>query len=144
MGLGKFEGDPARDHYGSGKDSHPAEWQAMIDDLKANGVEIIYRDDNLAYSPEKGKPGQMILDPDASYSALKHEYQHYIDNMGNGKIGMGDYLQDPYKRIEMETNAYNKEIELANEMGNKELANELEQLKQNEIDYIRDNYIIEE
>lgn len=57
---------------------------------------------------------------------------------------MGDYLQDPYKRIEMETNAYNKEIELANEMGNKELANELEQLKQNEIDYIRDNYIIEE
>ena len=44
----------------------------------------------------------------------------------------------------METNAYNKEIELANEMGNKELANELEQLKQNEIDYIRDNYIIEE
>ena len=26
MGLGKFEGDPARDYYGSGKDSHPAEW----------------------------------------------------------------------------------------------------------------------
>ena len=38
MGLGKFEGDPARDYYGSGKDSHPAEWQAMIDELKANGV----------------------------------------------------------------------------------------------------------
>lgn len=39
-GLGKFKGDPARDYYGSGKDSHPAEWQAIIDDLKANGVEI--------------------------------------------------------------------------------------------------------
>ena len=88
MGLGKFEGDPARDYYGSGKDSHPAEWQAMIDDLKANGVEIIYRDGNLAYSPEKGKPGQMILDPDASYSTLKHEYQHYIDNMRNGRLSI--------------------------------------------------------
>ncbi|MGM5632116.1 hypothetical protein O2K51_14550 [Apibacter raozihei] len=136
--------DPVADFLGPGKESHPVEWQTMIDDLKANGLEIKYREGNLAYSPEKGRPGQMILDPDASYSALKHEYQHYIDNMENGKLGMGDYLQDPYKRIEMETNVYNKEIELANEMGNKELANELEQLKQNEIDYIRDNYIIEE
>lgn len=136
MGLGKFEGDPARDHYGSGKDSHPAEWQAMIDDLKANGVEIKYREGNLAYSPEKGRPGQMILDPDASYSALKHEYQHYLDDKANEHPGFSEYLKNQDFQAEMETNAYNKEIELANEMGNKELANELEQLKQNELNRI--------
>lgn len=36
----------------------------------------------------------------------------------------------------MEINAYNKEIEIANDFGNKELANELEQLKQNELNRI--------
>lgn len=135
-GLGKFEGDPARDYYGSGKDSHPAEWQAIIDDLKANGVEIKYREGNLAYSPEKGRPGQMILDPDASYSALKHEYQHYLDDKANGHPEFSEYLKNQDFQAEMEINAYNKEIEIANDFGNKELANELEQLKQNELNRI--------
>lgn len=135
-GLGKFEGDPARDYYGSGKDFHPAEWQAIIDDLKANGVEIKYREGNLAYSPEKGRPGQMILDPDASYSALKHEYQHHLDDKANGHPGFSEYLKNQDFQAEMEINAYNKEIEIANDFGNKELANELEQLKQNELNRI--------
>lgn len=138
MGLGKFEGDPARDYYGSGIESHPVEWQAIIDDLKAQGVEISYRDGTLAYSPALGEGGvgQIILDPNASYSALLHEYQHFLDDMSNGKPGLGEYMQNQDLRAQMEIDAYNKEIELANADGNTQLAQELESLKQNEIDRI--------
>ena len=58
MRFGKFEDDPARDHYGSGRDSHPTEWKAILDDLKKEGVEVRHRKNALAYGPShNGKPG---------------------------------------------------------------------------------------
>ncbi|MDR2951308.1 MAG: hypothetical protein LBV71_19135 [Prevotella sp.] len=139
MGLGKFEGDPARDYYGSGIESHPVEWQMIINDLKTKGVEIKYNSEGqLAYAPnfESGYPGQIHLDPNASYSALIHEYQHFLDDMDNGYPGFSESLRNSDYRAQMEIDAYNKEIELANTNGNGELAIELEQLKQNEINRI--------
>jgi len=79
----------------------------------------------------------LILDEDASYSALKHEYQHYLDDKANGFPG-GRVYYDPGNGIrkQMETNAYDAEIELAKNQGNTELAAELERLKQQEHDRI--------
>jgi hypothetical protein len=134
MRFGKFEDDPARDYYGSGRESHPAEWKAILDHLKEEGVEIRHRKNALAYGPSNhGKPGQLILDEDASYSALKHEYQHYLDDKANGFPG-GRVYYDPANgmRKQMETNAYDVEINLAKSQGNTELANKLELLKQQE------------
>jgi len=137
MKFGKFEDDPARDHYGSGRESHPAEWQAIIDQLKAEGVEVRYRKGTLAYGPdsESGRPGQIILDEDASYSALKHEYQHYLDDKANGFPGSRVYYENKNnERSRMEADAYDVEIEMAKKQGNTDLANDLEHLKQHELD----------
>ena len=138
-GLGKFEGDPARDYYGSGNDSHPVEWNAIIDQLKVEGVKVEYRDGTLAYEP--GNPGRIILDPNASYSALSHEFQHFLDNKANGGSTIGYYIENPQARIDMEVKAYDVEIRMAEENGNPDLANQLEILKQNEVNYIKKYYV---
>jgi len=132
MGLGKFEGDPARDHYGSGKDSHPAEWQAMIDDLKANGVDINYRlDEAMAYSPvrTRGEPWQIIINEDASISVLKHEYEHFRTDKDAGYAGYeGVYV--PNFRTQSEIYSYQKEIDFVREnLGNN--SDVINQLKYN-------------
>ena len=137
--YGKFEGDPARDHYGSGRDSHPAEWQAIIDQLKAEGVEVRHRDGTMAYgaAPTAGRPGQLIIDENASYSALKHEYQHYLDDKAMGFPGPRVHYDPAHPaRRQMETKAYDIEIELAKKQGNQPLADELEVLKQQELERI--------
>ena len=134
MRFGKFADDPARDYYGSGRESHPVEWQTILDHLKEEGVEIRYRKNALAYGlSNNGKPGQLILDEDASYSALKHEYQHYLDDKANNFPG-GRVYYDPSNGIrkQMETNAYDVEIEMARKQGNTDLATELGRLKQQE------------
>lgn len=51
-------------------------------------------------SLKKGKPGQPIINLDASYSALQHEYSYYLEAKSKGfpsqqshiKIGRGELL----------------------------------------------------
>jgi hypothetical protein len=76
---------------GSARLSHPEEYAQIINELKAAGVEIDYRAGSLAYSPAKGGPGKMVLDPDASIGALRHEYQHFLDIQAAEFPGLGAY-----------------------------------------------------
>ncbi len=82
----------------------------------------------MAYAPdprEAGLPGQLLIDPDASLSALKHEYQHFLDAKAEGFPTMGDQLSNPKKRIIKELRAYLVEIKEADKLGLKEISQQL-------------------
>ena len=76
----------------------------------------------------------MIIDPDASYSAWQHEYQHALDDQSIGWGGMKS-LFDNDLRWQWEQNAYNQEIELAQQLGYDDVVEQLmrnmEQERQN-------------
>jgi hypothetical protein len=61
----------------------------------------------MAYSPglSPGNPGQLIIDHNASYIVLVHEYQHYLDDAAGGFQGMRQ-LYDQNGRIIKELKAY--------------------------------------
>ena len=129
--------DPIRDILGSGLKSNPKEWNKLIDEMASNGVEIVYRDGTMAYSPGlvPGAPGQLIIDKDASMSALIHEYQHYLDDVASGLPGMRQlYEQNP--RIIKELRAYTKEIKIADELGLREVSAQLWENYRQEREYI--------
>ena len=67
------------------------EYNPIIKDLEDNGVDISYRENALAYGPSStpGKPGSIILDPDASISAVRHEYGHFLDDKDLGFTSTG-------------------------------------------------------
>lgn len=91
-------------------------------------------------SLKKGKPGQPIIDPDVSYSAIQHEYSHYLEAKSKGFPLAAEPYQDWEGRIANELKAYTTEIEEAKRL---ELNNVVEQLKKNfeaEKQYIIDRY----
>jgi hypothetical protein len=92
--------------------------------MESNGVEIVYRDGGMAYSPSSGKPGQLIIDENSSYSALLHEYTHYLDDASKGFPGMAYHFQTQ-NRLQMELHAYMQEIKLADSLGIKSVADQL-------------------
>ncbi len=124
------KGDPAYDRYGPASESHPEQLAQTIAKLEKAGVEVIWRPDALAYQPNStpGKPGQMILDPDASWSAVVHEMQHFLDDAAKGFLG-AEKLYNPNTRWWFESRAYAKEIALARREGDKALIKELETLR---------------
>jgi hypothetical protein len=69
--------------------SQPKEYAQIINELKAAGVEIDYPAASPTYSPAKGGPGKMVLDPDASIAALRHEHQHFLDIQAAEFPGLG-------------------------------------------------------
>jgi hypothetical protein len=130
------EADPARAIMGPGYQSHPAQIAQMRQALSDAGVQVIDRPGSMAYSPglRAGEPGQMIIDPDASYSAWLHEYQHAMDDQAIGWGGMKS-LFDNGLRWQWEQNAYNQEIGLAKKLGDDDVVEQLlknmEQERQN-------------
>ncbi len=126
-------GDPAYARKGAAKDSHPDEYDAIMKDLEKRGVTVVERPDGLAYQPasQPGHPGEVYLDPDASYSALVHEYQHVLDDAARGYPGQ-EALYEPNTRWSMEKAAYAKEIALARRDGDLPLIKELEAYRLNE------------
>ena len=133
----KNPSDPIRDILGSGLESNPKEWNKLINEMVDNGVEIVYRDGTMAYSPGlvPGTPGQLIIDKNASMSALIHEYQHYLDDVASGLPGMRQlYEQNP--RIIKELRAYMKEIKIADELGLKDVSAQLWENYRQEREYI--------
>ena len=105
------DADPARAIFGAASKSHPTQHKKIIDSLRKSGVEVIEREGVMAYgpSPSPGKPGQIVIDPNASYSALKHEYQHFLDDRALNFPGMSKMLE-PNLRWRLEQSAYNIEI----------------------------------
>ena len=126
--------DPARDYFGSAKQSHPKELAEIIDRIEKLGVKIEYREGTMCYqpSPMSGKPGQVVIEPDASYPAWKHEEKHVMDDYESGWLGFR-LIVDPKRAALMEKAAYDIEIELAKRSGFTELMGKLEELKKNEM-----------
>ncbi|RRB07765.1 hypothetical protein [Larkinella rosea] len=121
--------DPVRDYLGPGHQSHPVEWEAMLQDMREAGVEIQFTEpgnEQFAYGPglRKGEPGTIKLDPDASISALRHEYQHFLDDRAGGYRGMASLFDDNY-RYSTEFRAYMEEIKLMRKHRRFDIAREL-------------------
>ncbi|WP_250002943.1 WXG100 family type VII secretion target [Actinoplanes sp. M2I2] len=131
------EADPLRRH-GSARQTHPAEWDAAMREAEAAGVEVVVRDGAMAYgpAPSAGNPGQMILDPEASYGALLHEMSHLRDDRDAGWAGMAGAMGDPRARYENEARAYQQEIDYARSIGDQESVDRLHQLLRQEYEYI--------
>ena len=123
--------DPIREILGRGMDSNPEEWNHIIKELQDSGVEIVYREGVLGYAPHpsvNGIPGQFLIDPNASISALEHEYLHFIQAQNAGFPSMRGAFEDTTARIANETASYAVEIQWAQELG---LDNVVEQLQKN-------------
>lgn len=127
------QGDPARRVMGAATRSHPEEIARMRKAMEEAGVEVRERSGAMAYAPglRKGDPGQFVIDPDASFSAWTHEYQHFLDDQAAGWGGMRD-LFDNDLRWAREQAAYGKEIEMAEKAGHHDVADELRQLQEAE------------
>ena len=131
------DADPLRRH-GAARETHPAEWAAAMREAEEAGVEVVVRPGAMAYgpAPSRGAPGQMILDPDASYGALLHEMSHLRDDRDAGWAGMAGSMSDPVARYENEVRAYQKEIDYARSIGDQEAVDRLHELVRQEYEYI--------
>jgi hypothetical protein len=127
--------DPVRDVLGPGRLSHPAEWQSTLADLRAAGVEIMLTpEERLAYAPgtRPGSPGQIHLHENASIGALRHEYQHFLDDQAAGFLGTRGLYDLAFRKL-TEQKAYSLEITMMEEMGEQEAAAQLRQNLRDEL-----------
>ena len=113
--------DVLLDRLGKAEDSHPEKSHKILEDLRNSGVDIVYRVDTLAYSPNTGGPGRMILDPCHSIGALQHEYRHFCDHRMAGYPGLGMYLADVLVFARLEVRGYLEEVKVARETSNQDL-----------------------
>lgn len=123
--------DPMREVMGSAFLSHASEVSKIIKALEKDGVEIDYRTNAMGYSPglRRGNPGRFIIDPEASYSAWLHEKTHADDDKASGWNGM-QLLINPETHAQMESHAYDVEIDFALSLGYNEVAKKLKELKE--------------
>jgi hypothetical protein len=124
--------------FGAGVKSHPEEWKRIIDDLISNDLEVIYKSNEaLAYIPDttSGIKGQIIFNEDSSYSALLHEYEHFLTDKNAGFLGF-EGVYNPNFRTQAEINSYGKEIDFVRSNGNNEEV--INRLKENLKDEIND------
>ncbi|MEU4158354.1 hypothetical protein [Actinoplanes sp. NPDC026670] len=131
--LHHSEADPLA-RWGPARETHPGEWDEAVREAEAAGVEITFRSGGLAYgpSPSPGRPGVLILDPDASYGALLHEMQHMRDDQAAGWAGMRGWFEDPHVRYANEVHACEQEIRYAESIGDHDSAAKLRDLVREE------------
>lgn len=122
--------DPMREVFGSAFVSNPEEVEQIIKKCKDKGVEVVYKTGVMAYqpNPRKGKPGRLVIDKDASYSAWKHEERHVLDDEISNWSGFRNFM-DIDKAVKFEVDAYDVEIELAKKYGLDDMVDRLEALK---------------
>ncbi len=122
--------DPIREKLGSAYISHPSELSELKKHITEKGVEIREMGTDMAYcpNPTSGKPGMIKMDPEASYSAWLHEYQHILDDEESGWQGYR-LFSNPQTVAELEDKAYNVEIDFAKSLGYTKIAQRLEWLK---------------
>ena len=108
-------GDALRKKLGPAYLSHTDEYNSILSNAKEMGVTIEFRGGTLAYDMELGKPGKLIIDPEASIGALRHEYRHVLDDFELGHPGMR-IIADRYKFWELEFRGYLEELNLARQI----------------------------
>jgi hypothetical protein len=88
----------------------------------------------MAYSQglRPGKPGQLIISKEASFSAWMHEYQHFCDDRDDGFLGMRIFM-DLEKCKQREIRAYQAEIKLAKQADRPDIVERLEALMKKEV-----------
>lgn len=64
-----------------------------------------------------GRPGNIVLSPDLSISAMRHEYGHFLDDKALGFPGMRAYYENPSLRVATERRQYLGEVRLARSVG---------------------------
>ena len=124
------DADPLR-AFGPASETHPAELEAAMARLDGAGAEVDMRRGSMSYSPSAvtGRPGRLILDPEASYGAVLHEMSHFSDDEAAGFPGLRYWLEDPAITAAGESKAYQTEIDYPNSISETEIASELEKLK---------------
>ena len=131
------DADPLRKYLGSALDSHPERVEAMTQALKDKGIEVVVEDKRevMGYfpSPVSGSPGQFKVSKEASISAWLHEFQHAEDDEESGWRG-SRIAWDMEQAIEWEKRAYQKELDLAQELGYNDAVKELQALLNEEIE----------
>jgi hypothetical protein len=122
--------DPARRVLGPARFSHADEIADMRRVMEAEGIEIISRPGVMAYSPtpRMGRPGQFLIDPDASYSAWLHEFRHFLDDRMSKWQGSAA-LYHKTTRWLWEQRAFAEEIRLMRRLGYKDVVEELVKLR---------------
>ncbi len=110
-------GDYLRDVLGPGRYSHPDEYASILDAAAQRGVDIVDRPGTLAYEPalSSGNPGRLLLDPDASIGAMRHEFKHLLDDQASGYQGFR-LMADSDIFWKLEFRGYMEEINLAREL----------------------------
>lgn len=129
--------DPMREVMGAAEQSHPDELADIMADLISNGVIIKYREGAMGYFPPAlpGKPGNIVMEKGASFSAWSHEYKHFCDDRADGFLGLR-VLSDPEKCAKREIDAYQVEIEIAKKLPKdvrEEMIKRLEALRNEEV-----------
>ena len=134
--------DPIREVMGSAFESHPKETLEKIEELQKMGVDVIFHSgEGMMYQPRAlGKPGQVKVDREASYSALLHEYIHAVDDEASGWQA-ARMVWDNDKAIEFEKRAYDAELEFyrLNNVPDEYIIR-LEKLKKKEYERIRNRW----
>ncbi len=127
--------DSIREILGPAEHSHPIELEKILDDLKKSGANVKRRDGVMEYFPaiSPGMPGEIIIEPKASYGAWLHEYKHFCDDRDEGYLGMR-VLSDIEKCRQRERDAYQQEIDLAKKIGREDIVKRLQELLQKELE----------
>jgi len=105
-------GDALRENLGPAYLSHTEEYNSILNKANELGVSVEFRTGTLAYDMELGRAGKLIIDPEASIGALRHEYRHMLDDFELQHPGMR-IIADSEMFWKLEFKGYMEELNLA-------------------------------